>query len=208
MGIFGNGRRAPAHISKLVPAGERLLAWGSGPPRTDGEPTVVVATDKSLIAPGYIGPISWTDLARAEWSDTLLELVTMQALQGAEPPVRINLDEPGSVPQVVWERIESRIILQRHVELVGKKGARIIAKRSDLADSPPIESLGLTGRAGADGQVDSADQTGSGGGDGVGPAIAPVDWLVVYDAGIDPADPQLRARVDKALAEIKASAGI
>ena len=189
MGIFGRSR-TPANVTELVPKGERLMAWGSGPPRTDGQPTIVVATDKSFIAPGYLGPISWTDLARAEWSDTLLEVVTLKGLQGEEPPVRINLDDPGSVPQVVWERIESRIILQRHIELVGKKGARIIAKRSDNPVKPQDEALR---------QLELATPEGE---------SASVDWLVVFDSGIDTSDPAIRTRVDEALEQIKASAGI
>ncbi|CAB4852419.1 unannotated protein [freshwater metagenome] len=33
-------------------------------------------------------------------------------------------------------------------------------------------------------------------------------WSVVFDAGLDPADPVLRARADEALAEVRASLGI
>lgn len=190
MAIFKRNR-VPAEVTALVPKGERLMAWGSGPAQINGELTIVVATDKSFIAPGYLGPISWTDLARAEWSDTLLEVVTLKALQGEEPPVRINLDEPGSVPQVVWERIESRIILQRHIELVGKKGARIIAKRSDRQVAPGSDSVGLLESVGS---PETAGEQ--------------VDWLVVFDAGIDTSDPELRTRVEAALEQIKAAAGI
>lgn len=190
MGIFGKSR-TPAQVNELVPKGERLMAWATGPDRVDGEPTVVVATDKSFIAPGYLGPISWTDLARAEWSDTLLEVVTLKGLQGLEPPVRINLDEPGSVPQVVWERIESRIILQRHIELDGKQGARIIAKRSDRTPEPQAET---TNQLESVGSPETDEE--------------PVDWLVVFDAEIDASDPKIRARVDEALEAIKASTGL
>lgn len=190
MSIFGKGR-APASVAALVPEGERLMAWGTGPVRVDGEPTVVVATDKTFIAPGYLGPISWTDLARAEWSDTLLEVVTLRAMQGLEPPVRINLDEPGSVPQVVWERIESRIILQRHIELDGKLGARVIVKRTDHTSRPDIETTT---------ELETI---------GVPPGIEdPVQWLVVFDAGIDAEDPKIRALVDAAVERLKSSTGI
>ena len=40
-----------------------------------------------------------------------------------------------------------------------------------------------------------------GGLDGIG-------WSVVFDAGIDPADPDMRARADRVLAELRASLGI
>lgn len=190
MGIFGKGR-APSHVAALVPEGERLMAWGTGPARVDGEPTIVVATDKTFIAPGYLGPISWTDLARAEWSDTLLEVVTLRGMQGLEPPVRINLDEPGSVPQVVWERIESRIILQRHIELEGKLGARVIAKRSDRKSKPNIETTSQLESIG----VPATEEE-------------PVEWLVVFDAGINTEDPTIRARVDDAVNQLKSSTGI
>lgn len=194
MGFLGLGR-TPAAVSRLVPAGDRLMAWGTGPAQIDGSQTIVVATDRTFIAPGYLGPISWTEIARAEWSDSLLEIVTLQALQGLEHSVRIVLDQPGSVPQVVWERIESRIILQRHIELVGNRGARLIAKRSDTPIRPELEPMFEP--------IAGASAGGSAGSD-----LEPVSWFVVFDSGIDSTDPQLRERVDLALAELKNSAGI
>lgn len=127
-------KKLPEKVAEAIPAGQRVMAWATGPIQLNGEPTFVIATDKSLIAPGYMEPTSWTDLARAEWSNPLLEVVSLDSLAGNGRPVRIHLDQPGSVPQVVWERIESRIILQRHVPLVGKEGVRLIAKRSDDGD--------------------------------------------------------------------------
>ncbi|MFZ1670015.1 MAG: hypothetical protein WBB44_08340 [Candidatus Nanopelagicales bacterium] len=168
MGIFSRDK-ATSEVKALVPSGERLLGWATGPPRLDGQPTIVVVTDASLIAPGYLASVPWQVVLRAAWDEPILEVVTLPG-SGGTAVTRITLDQPGSVPQLVWERVNSTIIMQRHVDLVGSSGVTLVARR----------------------EADSDD----------------VNWQFVFDAGLDPADEQLRERAAEELAIIRDSAGI
>lgn len=168
MGIFSRDK-ASAEVRALVPSGERLLGWASGPQRLDGEPTVVVVTNASLISPGYLDVVPWQVVLRAAWDEPILEVVTLPG-SGGTVVTRINLDQPGSVPQLVWERVNSTIVMQRHVDLVGTAGVTLVARREANSDG--------------------------------------INWQFVFDAGLDPADEQLRERAAQELAIIRDSAGI
>lgn len=41
-----------------------------------------------------------------------------------------------------------------------------------------------------------------------GDGLEAIRWSIVFDAGLDPGDPELRARADRALADLRASLGI
>ncbi|MGV1036635.1 MAG: hypothetical protein ACOYD0_06360 [Candidatus Nanopelagicales bacterium] len=168
MGIFSRDK-ASTGVKALVPNGERLLGWATGPARLDGEPTIVVVTNASLITPGYLGALPWQVVLRAAWDEPVLEVVTLPG-SGGTAVTRITLDQPGSVPQLVWERVNSTIVMQRHVDLVGSSGVTLVARR----------------------QADSDD----------------INWQFVFDAGLDPADEQLREQAAEELAIIRDSAGI
>ena len=84
---------------------------------------------------------------------------------------RVRLDaDLGRLPEVVRERVTASIVIQHHVELVGERGARLLARRV--------------------------------------PGTTDLRWSVVFDAGLDPADPELRRRADEALAVLRTSLGI
>ncbi len=168
MGIFSR-EKGSIEAKELVQNGERLLGWATGPGRLDGEPTIVVVTNASLIAPGYLDSVPWQVVLRAAWDEPILEVVTLPGSGGTEV-TRITLDQPGSVPQLVWERVNSTIVMQRHVDLVGSSGVTLVARR----------------------EADSSD----------------INWQFVFDAGLDPADEQLRQRAAQELAIIRDSAGI
>jgi len=62
------------------------------------------------------------------------------------------------------------IVMQRHIELVGKAGATLVARR-----------------------VRNSDE---------------IRWEVVFDAGLDPNDSELRGQADEELSALRASVGI
>ena len=178
MGLL-NREKLPDALKALIPKGERLMAWGSGPPKLDGQPTLVAATDRALYAPGYVERVPWEQVVRAAWEEPILEVVYLppdestaaETVVFSSPAlVRITLDEAGSVPQVVWERVNSTIIMSRHVTLVGDKGVRLVARRVRGSDD--------------------------------------IRWHVIFDRGLDAADPELRAMADEELRHIRESAGI
>lgn len=169
MGLLSR-QRVPERVRALVPAGERLRAWATGPPRLDGEPTLVVATDCALYAPGYIEAMDWDQVQRAAWEEPVLEIVR-GATDALTPSIaRITLDAPGSIPEVVRERVSACIVVQRHVELVGDRGVRLVARRVRQSDE--------------------------------------IRWSAIFDAGLDPTDPNLRHQADQSLRDYRASLGI
>lgn len=128
-------RRMPPEVDAVTAdfaRGEKVRAWATGPALRSGEPTVVVATGDALYAPGIIDRIPWESIVRASWEEPLLEVIAVVA--GATRPIRITLDAPGSVPQVVNERVTATIVMQRHIELVGKSGASLVARRVANSD--------------------------------------------------------------------------
>ena len=49
MGFFDR-RGLPTQLASEIPKKERVMAWAQGPERLDGEPTIVVTTDRAMYA--------------------------------------------------------------------------------------------------------------------------------------------------------------
>ncbi len=176
MGLFRKPRipQEYAQLQAQIPHGERVMSWAVGPatPQATAEgsgATLVVATDLALYLFGHTDRMPWEHVLRAAWEDPILEVVSANGRGGVEL-TRVTLDEAGSIPQVVHERVMSTIVMQRHVELRGETGATLVARR-----------------------VRGSDE---------------IRWEVVFDAGLDPSDPALRAAADEELDALRASVGI
>lgn len=168
MGRFDR-RSLPTEVSAAIPKAERVMAWAAGPDRLDGGVTVVVATDCALYADGYLDRLPWEQVLRASWGDPILEVVCLDD-KGSTEMLRITLDSAGSIPQVVFDRVTSTIVMRSRVELEGSRGATLVARR-------------IRG-------------------------TSEVRWEVVFDPGIDPANPKYRAITDERLDWLRESAGI
>ena len=158
--------RPPAEVRQRA-GGERVLAW------LPCAGSTLVATETTLILPEGVEPghVTWDRVLRASWEAAAL-LVTVQDPGGGRP-LELRLPVPadhGSLPEVVRERVTASIVVQRHVELHGEQGARLVARRT--------------------------------------PGSTDLRWSVVFDPGLDPSDPVLRARADEALAALRGSLGV
>lgn len=162
-------RGLPPEVSAQIPKNERVMAWGTGPQRLDGSATLIVTTDRAMYAPGYVERLEWEQVLRASWEDPILEVVRLDG-NGSTEFLRVNLDNAGSVPQVLFDRVTSTIVMQTRIELDGSRGASLVARR--VRDSDEVR------------------------------------WEVVFDPGIDPANPQFRAIADERLVWLRESAGI
>jgi len=105
--------------------GERTLASARA---ADG--SWAVGTDRALhLADGL--ELGWHQVDSARWvgDDSVLEVVTLP--EGMTPPqtYRIELPDPGQLPELVRERVTSSIVVSERVVLAGGAGARIIARR-------------------------------------------------------------------------------
>jgi hypothetical protein len=154
-------RRLPTDVRKslaMLP-GERVLTFGSA--ADDG---YVVATDLALfLADGTRVPYETID--RASWDEEGLSLLTIDGQSR-----RASVPEPRLLPETVRERVNATIVVNKHVNLPGRGGVRLVARRR-----PSGEMVG---------------------------------WTLVFDDGLDPDDPGLRALAEQALEGLRRSMGV
>ena len=159
-------RRTPAEVKTRVP-GERVLAWAPSGASS------VIATQGALVLPTGCVPerVPWDLVVRVGWEPRGVEVVA-QGAAGARPvSLRVPIEgDAGALPSVVKERVNASIVVSRHVELQGERGARLVARRT--------------------------------------PGSSELRWSVVFDPGLDPADPDLRASADAALEALRGSLGV
>jgi hypothetical protein len=159
----------PSEVRRLagLPARERVLAHGRA---TDG--TWLVGTPAALVVLRGDDPrrLSWAGIQEVGWNDEEQRLtVTEVGSFGERRSVHsFQLEEQGLLLQLVRERVQASIVLQRRVSLGRRRGFTVI------------------GRRGQDG------------------AIA---WMVEYDAGVQPDDPEVSRSVEEALAAARQDVG-
>ena len=111
-----------------------------------------------------------------------------------------------------WERIETAAwerphLLLREVAEVAGRGAEHRVELADEGDLPAVVRDRVTAsvawsshvRLGADGGVRLVGRR--------DPDSEQFAWQLVFDEGLDPADPELRARAERALADVRRSIG-
>ena len=105
--------------------GERVLASA----RVSGAGWAV-ATDHALHAGGVRLP--WSCVVHAAWerADDILVVETVAGEPGvAAATRRLPLEDPGSVPAVVRERVMDSIVVTQRVQLTVSAGVRVVARR-------------------------------------------------------------------------------
>jgi len=113
--------------------GEKVLAHA---PTRGG--SVVVTTGHALYVPdggGGFTRVPWERVLRASWQGDWLHV------WGDDAEHHVRLVEPGSVPEVVQERVTSTMVVSRHFDLE-KGGVRIVGRRATHErPSPAREEL-------------------------------------------------------------------
>ena len=108
-----------------VGAGEKVLAHAAA---TEGP---VAATRVALYLPDG-RRIPWEQVEVADWdldSETL-RVSEVGTWGEVRPSYTFTLAEPTRLLQLVRERVTASVVLQRHVPIRGKRGVRVIARRS------------------------------------------------------------------------------
>jgi hypothetical protein len=124
-------RRPPVEVAP----GERALAWA------EGDRGVVVAGSRKafyLVMPGAEPlRLPWERVEAADWDrDSSLLQVAEVGTWGEQRVVhRVALDEPGDLLALVRERVTASIVLQRHIPVDGRRGLRVVARRSPVGDA-------------------------------------------------------------------------
>jgi hypothetical protein len=157
------------------------------------------ATREALGIPSRERVLGW-GIGRGIEGERVPVVATDQALYGGPLAPRVRWDEIG---RATWE--EPLLSLtgtvdgdpcSGSIELV-EPGLLTAAIRTQVTDSVVIaERLDLGPGPGAQAIARRASQDGE------------IRWTIAFDPGADPADRDLRARADRALAELRATLGI
>jgi len=123
--VKGFAKRARVDVAP----GERVLAWTEA---TTGE--VLAGTREAL----YLGGtrLAWEDVEAADWDREtevfrVIEVGTWGEVRGEH---RFAIGEPRRLLELVRERVTASVLLVRHVPLEGRRGLRVIARRSPAGD--------------------------------------------------------------------------
>ncbi len=121
----GFAKRPPVDVAP----GERVLAWTEA---TTGE--VLAGTREAL----YLGGtrLAWEDVEAADWDrETEVFRVVEVGIWGeVRGEHRFVIGEPRRLLELVRERVTASVLLVRHVPLEGRRGLRVIARRSPTGD--------------------------------------------------------------------------
>lgn len=122
MGLF---RKVPPEVAAVVGQRERVLAWS--PLTSDG---LLVATDERLHITEPPLNVRWVEVLGASWDDPMLDvrILTGDGVSG----MQVEPTDARSVPQVVRERIEQSLMVEKHVPLLGSQGVRFLARRDPV----------------------------------------------------------------------------
>lgn len=123
MALWSRRRADPA---VPVAAGERLLASAA---LIHGG--AVGGTRLALYVPDDAAAgwqrIAWEDVHDGSW-DSEIEALVVTVAGGSVH--RLRLDEPARFLQLFRERVTSSVVLQRHVPISGRRGVRVVVRRS------------------------------------------------------------------------------
>ena len=114
----------PEQIRAGLVRGERVLATA-----LDSAGAVVVATDRALWLPAAAGwrRLGWELVDWAGWDADEALLTVVQSGSATRHHVRV---QPAALVDVVRERVNAVIVLSRHVVLSGRRGVRVVGRRS------------------------------------------------------------------------------
>lgn len=112
-----------------VAAGEKVLASA-----TSADGTVLAGTRDAfyVVADGETRRVPWEQVEAADWDrDTETFRLSEVGTWGEQRPVHaVTLAEPGRLLELVRERVTASVVLQRHVNVAGRQGLRVIARRA------------------------------------------------------------------------------
>ena len=122
--------RLPAEVTArlAVPAGEKVIAWGSS---LDG--THVVATDRAMYGDALPGRTPWSRVSKASWEEPVLSLTFLDESGQARRPIRLHVDESRDLPPAIHDRVTASVIVSERVDLGGGSKA-LLAARKDSDD--------------------------------------------------------------------------
>ncbi|WP_433167578.1 hypothetical protein [Kribbella sp. CA-247076] len=91
-------------------------------------------------SPDSVRRVGWEQIERAGW-DSEASVMHIYETTAFGTPLRgteLKLDDPGRFGQLLRERVDASIVVQRHIPLKGKRGVRIVARRNPSDTNAPV----------------------------------------------------------------------
>ncbi|WP_020385954.1 hypothetical protein [Kribbella catacumbae] len=88
---------------------------------------------------GAVRRVGWEKIERAGWDSEASVLRVYETTPFGTPlrGTELKVDDPGRFGQLLRERVDASVVIQRHVPLVGKKGVRIVGRRNPSEPGAP-----------------------------------------------------------------------
>lgn len=122
-------RQVPQAVRDVpLPSGDRRVAWALTPA---GEP--VVATGSGLVlADGR--RLEWVQIAKAVWSPPRLTVLEVADVDGAGARTVLELVEDTELPAVVRSRVTASVAWSGHSQLSPSGGVRVVGRKRSGQD--------------------------------------------------------------------------
>ena len=84
--------------------------------------------------------VGWEQIERANWDSEASVLHVYETTDFGTPlrATELKVEDPGRFGQLLRERVDASIIVQRHVPLAGKRGVRIVGRRNPAVTDAPV----------------------------------------------------------------------
>ena len=114
--------------------GERLLAWAATP---EGA-TVGGSRDALHLPDPEPARLPWEEIATAEWDadERRLRVVEVGSFGEIRPEHTFALVDPDRLLSLVRERVTASMVVQRHVPVRDRLGARVLGRRAPAGRGP------------------------------------------------------------------------
>ena len=129
MAWFRRSNPAPPQITTQISKSDRLLAW-----TTHRNGLVAVTTNYPIsIDADEVNRTPWSLSLQARWDPPQLTLITQVNGEQSAETRSWTLDEPGSVPLAIRDRVTAAVLIDRVRELPNAGQVRFIARRNGQA---------------------------------------------------------------------------
>ena len=130
MRLFARAAPLPDEVRRRahLPRGERVLARAAAP---DGTWLLGTRDALVLVEPATTIRLPWEQVEHAEWDrDTdRLRVVEVGRFRRPQPTHSFTVPDPGSLLELVRERVTASVLLQRRVRVRGRQGLLVVARR-------------------------------------------------------------------------------
>ena len=84
--------------------------------------------------------VGWEKIERANWDSEASVLHVYETTDFGTPlrATELKVEDPGRFGQLLRERVDASIVVQRHVPLSGKRGVRIVGRRNPAATDAAV----------------------------------------------------------------------